>query len=81
MSNIKDGGLAFPRENYQTGDAPGQRGMSLRDYFAARAMQGIFTADYVNGIESEDSSAALMTVAGLAYGMADAMIKAREQGK
>lgn len=28
---------AFPREDYQCDDAPGQRGMSMRNYFAAHA--------------------------------------------
>lgn len=40
-----DGGPAFPREDYQANGYPttaklmGQEGMSLRDYFAAKAMQ------------------------------------------
>jgi len=41
----KDGGPAFPREDYQANAASsanghflGQEGMSLRDYFAAKAM-------------------------------------------
>lgn len=29
---------AFPREDYQTNDAPGQRGMTLRDWFAGQAL-------------------------------------------
>jgi hypothetical protein len=42
--------------------------MTLRDYFAAKAMQGIL-------YEGAESSAG---IAGWAYEMADAMLKARE---
>jgi hypothetical protein len=44
-------------------------GMTLRDYFAAKAMQG-FLPEYVH----ENSDA----IADKAYRMADAMLKARE---
>ena len=46
-------------------------GMELRDYFAAKAMQGIMSKEYFDGSYSE--------VAKYAYKMADAMMKAREQ--
>lgn len=36
-----NGGAAFPREDYQTDSTRGQRGMTLRDYFAARAPTSI----------------------------------------
>ena len=46
--------------------------MSLRDYFAAKAMQGILSApDLKPGIENEE-------IADVAYAIADAMIKARK---
>ena len=47
-------------------------GMTLRDYFAAKAMQGAFT----NPIPS--SVYELEYIAEKSYAMADAMIKARE---
>jgi len=47
-------------------------GMSLRDYFAAKAMQSII--DQQDAHRGEVDSAAWM-----AYRMADAMLKAREQ--
>jgi hypothetical protein len=48
-----------------------QNGMTLRDYFAAKAMQAILSnPDYGD----EDSS-----LAGAAYYVADAMLKARGQ--
>lgn len=45
-------------------------GMTLRDYFAAKAMQALISADPMRTYEY---------VALLAYGYADAMLKAREQ--
>lgn len=45
-------------------------GMDLRDYFAAKAMQGPFSDIY--GFTNEELAKA-------AYGLADAMMKAREQ--
>lgn len=48
-------------------------GMTLRDYFAAKAMQGLLI-----GIESgKEHQAALIPK--IAYDMADVMLKAREQ--
>ena len=63
--NIEDGGSAFPEPgNAQCG------GMSLRDYFAAKAMQG-WTANPL----PNDSS--IQEVAEWAYRQADAMLAAR----
>ena len=46
-------------------------GMTLRDYFAAKAMQGLLAAD-------TDWSMAPETIAKLSVEQADAMMKARE---
>ena len=54
------GGPAFP--------APDHDGMTLRDYFAAKAMQALLTRRPLSGGE----------VARDAYIIADAMLKARE---
>lgn len=63
--NIEDGGSAFPEPgNAQCG------GMSLRDYMAAKAMQG-WTANPL----PNDSS--IQEVAEWAYRQADAMLAAR----
>jgi hypothetical protein len=48
-------------------------GMSLRDYFAAKAMQG-----YCSN-QQHTSSCTVELTADCAYEMADAMMKAREQ--
>ena len=49
-----------------------QRGMTLRDYFAAKAMQG-----YCSN-QQHTSSCTVGLTADCAYEMADAMMKARE---
>lgn len=69
MSNTKTGGPAFPLE---TSNAMLNPGMTLRDYFAAKAMQGFAAADDV-GWKSIDH------IAETAYEWADAMLKAREE--
>ena len=69
MSNTSTGGPAFPRGEIQT--APG---MTLRDYFAAKAMQGILAGTHPIVKETEP----LPTVARVAYAQADAMLKARD---
>jgi hypothetical protein len=49
-----------------------EQGMTLRDYFAAKAMQGILTATLTpSTIWSQDEAAET------AYNVADAMLKAR----
>ncbi len=62
---------AFPNEN-NAGNIWNDKGMSLRDYFAAHAMQGICAS----GPSLEWSSDRL---AAEAYDLADAMLKAREE--
>lgn len=46
--------------------------MTLRDYFAAQAMTGLLTAEIVGEYSNEH-------VAEIAYRIADAMLKAREE--
>ena len=46
-------------------------GMTLRDYFAAKAMTGLLTAETVGEYSNEH-------VAEISYRIADAMLKARE---
>jgi hypothetical protein len=50
----------------------GNKGMTLRDYFAAKAMQGIVSKEksHVSWVDEYAKNA---------YKMADAMLKAREQ--
>jgi hypothetical protein len=53
-------------------DVPENPGMSLRDYFAARAMQALLSdSDWRQDMDFKDTAFA-------AYRQADAMLKARE---
>lgn len=63
MSNTKTGGHAFPTSQIADSD-----GMTLRDYFAAKAMQGLM-----------DAAMPMPEIADAAYAMADAMLKARDE--
>lgn len=74
MSAKKDGGLAFLLiERGPNGETNVSLGMTLRDYFAAKAMQGLMLiADPERADQSRDECARL------SYRMADAMLKARE---
>ena len=85
MSNTKnDGGPAFPALKTTVNKSPGvyssevEPGMTLRDYFAAKAMP-IAMQQALGAITDEDSASAMDLVPRLAYAMADAMLKAREQ--
>jgi fructose 1,6-bisphosphatase len=79
-----DGGPAFPREDYQGNGRPGeplgQQGMSLRDYFAAAAMQGFMSgpsmevAEKVARAETIDVQTLIVRSA---YQIADAMLEER----
>jgi hypothetical protein len=67
MSNTKTGGPAFPNEG-GPGNLWNDKGMTLRDYFAAKAL----AAPYAHHESNPDMAAEW------AYQLADAMIKARE---
>ena len=68
MSDINTGGPAFPYTE-ANGANSGDVGMTLRDYFAAKAMQGMLASDV---------NATRHIFAAQAYAMADAMLEARE---
>lgn len=69
MATNNDGGPAFPRDHAHEG----HNGMTLRDYFAAKAMQAAATNPTgADGFTFEQR-------AEWAYAQADAMLKAREQ--
>ena len=68
MDSFEKGGPAFPCEGIVTSNGILYEGMTLRDYFAAKAMQGYCTDPVMTSAKS---------VAALAYEMADAMLQAR----
>jgi hypothetical protein len=63
------GGPAFPTPAHNLQND----GMTLRDYFAAKAMQGLLATDIDCGPKYAQ------IIADNAYGMADVMLKARGQ--
>jgi hypothetical protein len=71
MSNTNTGGPAFPLHNHGV-QTLGLHvtGMTLRDYFAAKAMQGLLAGSL--------KSSETQLIARDCYAMADAMLKARE---
>lgn len=82
MSDYRDdGGPAFPRDHAHDG----HNGMTLRDYFAAKALVGLIAEPqwregghslaYAIGPQTKDDAA---NYAAAAYKLADAMLKARE---
>lgn len=80
MSNKSDGGPAFPQMDAFV-DANGERpvytshdGMTLRDYFAAKAMSALL----YEGLK-RDGIATISVIANESYKMADAMLEARER--
>jgi len=77
---IEDGGPAFPRPASSLSpfkdvfEIASQPGMSLRDYFAAHALQGFLAADLKCSCNESVSS-----ITSKAYYIADAMLSAREK--
>ena len=68
-----DGGPAFPdRSTNQWGNA-NDSGISKRDYFAARVIQGLFASGNLQATDTDEA------LARDAYIVADAMLKAREE--
>lgn len=80
MSGIgHNGGPAFPQMR-QYRDSQGidheitETGMSLRDWFAGRALQGFLAS----GDAQPDTEDPLNTLARMSYAVADAMLEARK---
>ena len=91
MSTINDGGPAFPSLRELGDIATTDDGMALRDYFAAKAMQGLLAHHGVYEEEANhfslcskkearrrESSVPVDRVAEYAYITADAMLAARK---
>jgi hypothetical protein len=78
VSKTDSGGPAFPSPEWS--DAHGniahqEYGMTLRDYFAAKALQGLILNS--QGTQGFDMALIQSTGAELSYEFADAMMKAR----
>lgn len=70
--------LAFPCGLDDGSMQPLHYGMTLRDYFAAKAMNGFLVGDAILE-ESDTSEQWIEKTAFASYQMADAMLRAREQ--
>ena len=70
MNNTNTGGPAFPVD--ETALVRNLQGMTLRDYFAAKALAGICANTDNRAYKGQ------MDFAVVAYVLADAMLKARE---
>lgn len=92
-----DGGPAFPRPAYEIESATrdtviwgsGQSGMSLRDWFAGKALAGIMAAEAdadgggafrITDHKEIKFSTFVERFASAAYMLADAMLEARKKG-
>lgn len=74
MSHTDTGGPAFPCDRHATN---ANSGMTLRDYFAARVLQGIWSDTQMLAVISRGDRGRLAEIAANSYEMADAMLKAR----
>ena len=71
---MKDGGLAFPQPVEIMG-----RGMSLRDYFAAAALQAFLHPSHIENMPDVPPPEIAAKVAMAAYMHADAMLAERDK--
>jgi hypothetical protein len=75
----ENGGPAFPQEHLRLTNGViegGEKGMTLRDYFAAKAMQGFLSGETFNFEMYRDDP---LRVARWSYEAADGMLQAREE--
>lgn len=72
----KEGGMAFPCDRIFTsaGSVVNSAGMSMRDYFAAKALQGIIASEQ----SGDENFVTVESYARDAYRYADAMLEARK---
>ncbi|WP_272516323.1 MULTISPECIES: hypothetical protein [unclassified Providencia] len=75
----KTGGAAFPASGHPDMQFVAQEGMNMRDYLAAKAMQGDLASQSVSlgSFDNDAPDESLVNRANFYYRMADAMLKAR----
>ena len=76
-----DGGPAFPRGYHRDGNSADHGGMTLRDYFAAKAMPAVITAYVEANGRCIGTDHVLNNCSIIAGKFADAMLFERERGK
>lgn len=80
MSAQNNGGPAFPIYDHHCDGQQflAETGMTLRDYFAAKALAGLLSSgEPLAQVKKFSSDAVIEGTASAAYAMADAMLKAR----
>ena len=86
MSNTTTGGPAFPAHHFDLAD--NEHGMTLRDYFAAACFDKIGLFPQILNVDlggnltknqQDEFDRYIQGASTLAYRLADAMLKAREQ--
>lgn len=70
------GGPAFPLQSIGPDFPPGYSGMTLRDYFAAKALSGML-ADPAVGTSHKSPQEGAAALANVCYMLADAMLAER----
>ena len=80
MTDRNNGGPAFPLHNHGT-QTLGMHlsGMTLRDYFAAKAMQGLIARESTGAFNFESCPNDPWRVALWAYDVADQMLRVRSK--
>ena len=80
MSNTNTGGPAFPQNERVTAaiSIAQSQGMTLRDYFAAKALVAVIADPDTKQVQKIMNQPFQIVAAHVAYGFADAMMKARE---
>ncbi len=71
---MTDGGAAFPHDRTSLRESMKYEGMSLRDWFAGKALEGMMASGILKRKET-------LWIAETAWIAADAMIKAREKNE
>lgn len=85
MSDRNDGGPAFPKTGNFSNDKSGefdsldQDGMSLRDCFAIKAMQGLLASAYFDPSKVMSTKTTRESFCSFAWMLADAMLETRNK--
>ena len=77
-ATLNDGGPAFPNLAEQSQSKWPESGLSIRDYFAAKAMQSVLQTSWRDlDLKPKNGLSVIENSAVFAYEIADAMLKAK----
>jgi len=77
MDSIEDGGAAFPHTEIFLDNYGNHRGLSMRDYFTAKAMQQLIYFSSTAKYDKDIRKSIYKNIALGSYEMADAMLEVR----